>query len=178
MSPLERQTTTAYVAVGSNIEPETHIVAALDRLRDAVIVTGISTFYVTAPIDRPEQQDYLNGAVAVECPTGARALKYDTLRPIEAALGRVRSADRYAARTIDLDIMLFGDLTSREPGLALPDPDLRTRPFLLAAVAELAPGYIMPDTGEPLAVLLGNAGRAQLKPAVAFTRSLRERFGL
>lgn len=175
---LEAQTTTAYIAVGSNIEPELHIPAALDRLRAAAPLTGISTFYVTAPIARPEQRDYLNGAVAVECSVAPRVFKFEVLRPIEAALGRRRSADRYAARTIDLDIALFGHIVLHEPDLVLPDPDLRSRPFLVAALIELVPECVLPDTREPLAALLSDADRDQLRPAVVFTRNLRERFGL
>ncbi|HNR32129.1 MAG TPA: 2-amino-4-hydroxy-6-hydroxymethyldihydropteridine diphosphokinase [Candidatus Hydrogenedentes bacterium] len=167
-----------FVSVGANIEPERHIPAALDLLREAVPITAISTFYVTAPIGAPEQADYLNGVVAVECTAAPRAFKFETLRAIEAALGRVRTADRFAARTIDLDIALFGDTVLREPDLEIPDPDLRSRPFLVAAILELAPVYRLPDSGAPLAALLHDADRACLRPAVAFTRNLRERFGV
>ena len=98
----------------------------------------------------PDQAVFLNGVWRVETALTARQLKFDVLRPIEAQLGRVRGEDAYAARTIDLDVLLFGDLVSDEVGLCVPDPDIRTRAFILIPLLELDPALTLPDTGEPL----------------------------
>lgn len=168
---------TAYIAVGSNIDPEANIPAALDLLAARVRITGVSTFFRTAPIGRPEQGAYLNGMMRVECGIAARALKFEVLRGIESALGRVRSADKYAAREIDLDLALFGDAVIEEEDLQVPERDLRARPFLAAALAELAPELRMPDTGETVSALFTQMQYNELEPAWEFTQRLRERFG-
>lgn len=170
--------TTAYVAIGSNISPERNITAALERLQKQTGLTDISRFYKTTAINRPEQPDYLNGMARVECVQTPRMLKYDVLRAIEEELGRRRTDDRFAPRTIDLDLTIFGNLLSQEDGLVLPDPDLRARPFMLAALLDLCPDMILPDTGEPITSLLNDDERRSLRPAAAFTRQLRERLGL
>lgn len=164
----------AFIAVGSNIEPEQNLLTALDRLKAKVPVKAVSTVYRTEPVGRPEQPSFLNGVWKILTPLPPRALKFDVLRPLEAALGRVRSEDRYAPRTIDLDILLYGNAVIREPGLEIPDPDLCRRPFLAAGVLELAPGLVLPDTGEPLHELM-RVQTAELKPAVDFTNRLRDR---
>jgi len=164
----------AFIAVGSNIEPEQHLLTALDRLKEKVPVTAVSTVYRTEPVGRPEQPGYLNSIWKILTSESPRALKFDVLRPLEAALGRVRSEDRYAPRTIDLDILLYGNAVIRERGLEIPDPDLRRRPFLAAGVLELAPGLVLPDTGEALLELV-KVQAAELKPAVEFTKRLRDR---
>jgi len=116
-----------YLAVGANLEPWKNIPAALARLAESMAITGVSTFYCTPALNRPEQPDYLNGVVAVACSMTPRSLKFEILRPIEVLLGRTRSADKYAARPIDLDILIFGDLIVNEPDLRIPDPDLSER---------------------------------------------------
>jgi 2-amino-4-hydroxy-6-hydroxymethyldihydropteridine diphosphokinase len=165
----------AYVAVGSNIRPEEHIPAALDRLQRALRVTASSTFYRTAALDRPADPDFLNGVWRVETDLAPRSLKDNVLRCIENELGRVRSPDRYAPRTLDLDLLLHGNAVIAEPGLRLPDPDIRTRAFLAVPLLELAPALVLPDTGEPLASLPVARARTALAPDERLTKLLRER---
>ncbi len=162
----------AYIAVGSNIEPQRNISAALALLRNHVQVTAISTFYRTAAIDRPDQPDFLNGVFAIRTAAGPRALKFDILRGIENQLGRVRSADKYAARTIDLDVILYGQEVRDEPDLRLPDKDIN-RPFVGLAVLELAPNLILPDSRRPLASIFSSRDMETLHPMVDFTRQLK-----
>lgn len=162
-----------FLAVGSNIEPEEHIPAALRRLGRSERVTGISTFYCTAAIGRPEQPAFLNGVWRIETTTAPRALKFDVLRSIEAELGRIRDRDKYAPRTIDLDILLYGDLVMVEADLRIPDPDLRSRPFLAVPLLELVPNLVLPDTGEPLSAIVKGQDISELEPAEAFTEHLR-----
>lgn len=174
--PVPDEVVSAYVAVGSNIEPERHITEAVRMLSEIMPVTGISTFYITRPIDRPEQADYWNGMVRVRWTQTARALKYDVLRPIESALGRVRGPDKYAARTMDLDVAVLGDMVVDEPDLTIPDPDLLQRPFLAAALLDLEPDFVVPGTGAALKDLVNTDALRGLKPVKAFSELLKERF--
>ncbi len=164
------------IAAASNIDPENNIVRAFALLHDVAPIQRASVFFRTKPINRPEQADYLNGAVAVSYVGSARTLKYDVLRPIEAALGRVRGDDAYAARPIDLDIALFGALVIDEEGLSIPDPDIRRRPFLAAALLDLVPDLRMPDTGALLKDCINKDELRRLTPDTAFSTLLQERF--
>ncbi|MBM3240842.1 2-amino-4-hydroxy-6-hydroxymethyldihydropteridine diphosphokinase [Candidatus Poribacteria bacterium] len=168
----------AYIAVGSNIEPEKNILNALGILKRYVRVKASSTFYRTMPLGRPEQAVFLNGVWHIETVKTARALKFDLLRRIEAELGRVRTDDKYAARTIDLDIAVYGDEVINEPDIHLPDPDIRHRPFIAIPLLELAPALALPDTGEQLSSLPVTQDRTGLEPLDVFTASLRERIKL
>jgi len=144
---------TAYIAVGSNIGPEKNVPIAVDLLREKVEVVAVSNFYRTKALHRPEQADYRNGVVAVRTSMTARELKDEILRPIEEILDRQRSEDKYAPRTVDLDLILYGDEVIRETGLNLPDDDLRERPFIAVPLLELAPELVLPDDGTRLADL-------------------------
>jgi dihydroneopterin aldolase/2-amino-4-hydroxy-6-hydroxymethyldihydropteridine diphosphokinase len=141
----------AYVAVGSNIEPENNIPHALLELKTHVIISAISNFYRTSPVGRRNQPDFINGALKIHTDRSPRELKYDILRKIEEKLGRVRSDDKFAPRTIDLDLILYGGLVIDEPGLCLPDPSIRLYPFVAIPLTEVAPELILPDTKTPLA---------------------------
>ncbi len=149
----DAETVRAFVAVGSNIDPEVNIVRALDLLMERVRVTATSKFYRTAPIGRPQQAEYANGVWSIETDVGPHGLKNGMLRPIEARLGRGRSSDKYAPRQIDLDVVLYNDAVIDGPDLVLPDPDIRRRAFLVVPLLELAPEMVLPDTRESLASL-------------------------
>jgi 2-amino-4-hydroxy-6-hydroxymethyldihydropteridine diphosphokinase len=165
----------AYISVGSNIEPEKNIPEALEKLKKYVRVKATSTFYRTMPIGRPEHSAFLNGAWQIDAEQTARELKFHVLRQIEAELGRVRTEDKYAPRTIDLDIVLYGDMVIDEPGLCVPDPDIRQRAFIAVPLLELAPRLVLPDTGELLSSLDIVKATQDLEPVYDFTGSLRER---
>ncbi len=170
--------TRVYIGVGSNIEAERNVPKALERLHAVMPLCGISPFFVTPPIGRPEQDDYYNGVVASETEMPPRELKFEVLRGVEAALGRVRGADKYAARTIDFDVLLCGQAVISEPGLVIPDPDLTARPFLAVALLALWPEAVLPDTGQPLRDHVDENAAATLKPAPGFAEALEERLGL
>jgi len=165
-----------YVSVAGNIDPEQHLPAALEDLHAAARIRAVSTFYRTPALGRPEQPDYLNGVVAVETALPPRALKFGLLRGIEAAHGRVRTADTWAARTVDLDILVYGAELIEEEGLRLPDPDLGARAFLAVALEELAPGITPPGWPRPLSESIDGAEAEALVSVSAFTAYLRERF--
>ncbi|NLE58671.1 MAG: 2-amino-4-hydroxy-6-hydroxymethyldihydropteridine diphosphokinase [Planctomycetes bacterium] len=164
----------AFIAVGSNIEPERNVARALQFLQQQVRVAASSTFYWTTPVGRLDQPRFLNGVWRVETCLSPSSLKFDVLRDIESKLGRVRTMDKYAPRTIDLDVLLHGRVVLSDPDLQIPDPDIRERPFIVVPLLELAPDLTMPDTGEPIAALVDNRTWARLEPAEAVTERLRQ----
>jgi len=167
-----------YIGVGSNIDPERNIPAALRLLRDAGAILGaISNFYRTAPLGSPGAPPFHNGVLRIETRLAPRALKFDVLRPIEDALGRQRSADKNAPRPIDLDLLLYGDRVIDEPGLRIPDLEILERPFLAIALHELAPDLVVPGAGRRLSDSLP-ARPADMIPLLDFTRRLREESGI
>ena len=164
---------TVYIAVGSNIDPERHVLAALQRLQTRIEVTAASTFFLTAPLDRPEQEPFVNGVLQARTGRPARALKFEVLRAIEADLGRRRTRDPSASREIDLDLVLYGDLVLCEPDLQVPDPDLRQRSFVAVPLLELCPDLVLPDTGERLGDLEVATAWDGLQPLPELTAGLR-----
>ena len=166
-----------FIGAGSNIEPEKHILLALDRLVGTTSVTGVSMFYWSDPLGRPKQPRFLNGVFRIETALAAMPLKFDLLRGIETDLGRERTPDRYAARTIDLDILLYDREVIDEPDLKIPDPDITERPFVAVPLLDLDPALVMPGTGKRLSSLVSPEGSRALIPAEAFTGRLRARIG-
>jgi len=163
----------AFIAVGSNIEPAENVRAAVRLLAARVRVEGISTVYQTEPLGRPEQESYYNCVVEVATDLGPRELKWSVLRPIEERLGRVRGEDRYAARTIDLDVIVYGEAAFEEEGLTLPDPEILRRPFLAVPLAELAPGLSLPGLGVTAEEAAERLPREGMRPLDGYTESLR-----
>ena len=119
--------TRAFIGIGSNIAPEENIRKALRQLGQPTRLVSISTFYRVPAIDRPEEPAFYNGVVAIDTDLPPARLKSEVLRPIEAALGRHRSTDKYASRTIDLDLLLYGDYVVSTGDLSLPHPEILKR---------------------------------------------------
>lgn len=163
-----------YVGVGSNIDPHRNIPSALTRLAEQVTVTAVSTFYRTVPLDRPDQPLYANGVFGVETLLEPRQFK-QLLCAVEVTLGRRRGGDRHAPRTIDLDLLLLGDLVLDDDRFRLPDPDICRRPFISTPLMELAPELRLPDTGERLADLAPRP--SALTPDAPLTAALRAALG-
>lgn len=139
----------AFIALGSNIEPEKYLPLAIARLEILGRRLAVSSVYQNPALGPEPRPDFLNAAALVESelpPLEIRSL----LRSIETELGRVRSDDKYAPRRIDLDLCLLGGTILNTPELILPDPDLLTRAFLAVTMAELSPGFPHPITKEPL----------------------------
>nr|WP_202630716.1 MULTISPECIES: 2-amino-4-hydroxy-6-hydroxymethyldihydropteridine diphosphokinase [Cronobacter] len=145
----------AFIALGSNLaEPLSQVnnaLAALARIPGSRVV-ATSSFYRTPPLGPQDQPDYLNAAVALETTLSAEALLDNTQR-IELEQGRVRKAERWGPRTLDLDIMLFGDATINTERLIVPHYDMKNRAFMLLPLSEIAPALRFPD-GERLADVL------------------------
>ena len=148
--------TTAFVGIGSNLgEPESQIAVALEQLaaEDGIEVVAVSTLRETEPVGYLDQPSFLNGAAQLETALPPREL-LERLLEIESRLGRVRGAGpRFGLRTIDLDLLLYGDEIIDEPGLTVPHPRLWERRFVLEPLAELAPGLDIPGLGPVQALL-------------------------
>ncbi len=141
--------TRAYVGLGANLgDREAMLRSAVEQLRaePGVRVTAVSTFLDTAPVGIVDQPRFLNAAAAVETDLGAREL-LDGLLGIERRLGRNRAGPRFGPRTIDLDLLLYGDEQIDEPGLQVPHPRLHERLFALEPLAELDPDLVVPGRG-------------------------------
>jgi 2-amino-4-hydroxy-6-hydroxymethyldihydropteridine diphosphokinase len=147
--------TRAYVGLGANLGPrEVTLLRAVDLLaaEAGVEVLEVSGLRETAPVGNVYQPEFLNGAVAVETSLSAREL-LDALLRVERELGRVRDGTQWGPRTIDLDLLVYGDEIIDEPELRVPHPRLHERRFALEPLAELEPELRVPGRG-PISELL------------------------
>ena len=143
--------TRAYVGVGANLgDREATIRAAIDALPGIV---GVSELRETDPVGVVDQPAFLNGAVALETELAPREL-LDALLAVERDLGRERR-ERWGPRTIDLDLLLYGDETIDEPGLTVPHPRLHERRFALEPLLDLDPEVAIPGRGRVIDLLTG-----------------------
>jgi 2-amino-4-hydroxy-6-hydroxymethyldihydropteridine diphosphokinase len=135
--------TLAYIGVGSNLgDRDATIRAAVEALPGVVAVSKLRE---TDPVGVTEQPAFLNGAVVLETHLSAREL-LELLLGVERSLGRERR-ERWGPRTIDLDLLLYGDEMIDEPGLTVPHPRLHERRFALEPLVELDPGLAVPGRG-------------------------------
>jgi 2-amino-4-hydroxy-6-hydroxymethyldihydropteridine diphosphokinase len=150
----------AFVGIGANLgDREANIRRAVELLGeiDGIEVVAVSALRETKPWGPIEQPAFVNGAVAVETALEPSELLM-ALLDVERLLGRVRSGERWGPRTIDLDLLLYGERIVDEPGLTLPHPRLHERRFALEPLAELAPDAFVPGRGS-VAELLAALGR-------------------
>lgn len=148
---------TVYIALGSNLgDRAAYLRAALDRLRATVQVTAVSPVYETDPVGYAEQGPFLNAVVAGTTTSTPRGL-LRALQAIERAAGRARSFPN-APRTLDLDLLGYGTLALDTPDLTVPHPRLHERAFVLAPLADIAPGLVLPGRGGTVAALLADLG--------------------
>ncbi len=128
---------TVYLNLGSNLERERHLRDGLDRLLAEHDSLAVSSVYESAAIGF-EGPPFYNLCVSLETGLGVAAM-LDGLRAIEAASGRVRDGPRFSDRTLDIDLLLYGDLTGDCDGVRLPRADIVEHAFVLAPLAEIAP---------------------------------------
>jgi 2-amino-4-hydroxy-6-hydroxymethyldihydropteridine diphosphokinase len=136
----------AFLGLGSNLGDRlTNLQAAVDALQvePGLRVTASSRVWETVPVGGPPQPDYLNAVIRIETDLSARDL-LDTGRRVEARLGRVRT-ERWGARTIDIDVLLFDEEVIEESDLVVPHPRLSQRAFVLLPLLEVTPDPILPD---------------------------------
>jgi 2-amino-4-hydroxy-6-hydroxymethyldihydropteridine diphosphokinase len=136
--------TRAYVGLGANLGDRE---ASISRAAELIGAERLSTIRETEPWGYADQPAFLNAVAEVETDLYARAL-LDRLLDIERLLGRERGAGpRYGPRTIDLDLLLYGEEVVDEPGLTVPHPHLHERAFVLEPLAELDAGIVVPGRG-------------------------------
>jgi 2-amino-4-hydroxy-6-hydroxymethyldihydropteridine diphosphokinase len=201
----------AFIGLGSNIDPTRNVFSALEILSQepGIDLRGISTIYRTRALPPPglpdgsatAEPDYLNGVLELHTTLEPETLSL-RLFEVEKALGRARTQDKHAPRTMDLDLLLYLP-SDREPGdgdglpgsagdpgvksRPLPGwgpgtpptalhPDVRTRPFVAIPLLELAPDLRLPPDGVPLRTVVASLHGALEQPDVGLTRKLRARF--
>ena len=142
------------IALGSNLGDRDRLLkSAVAAVGEAITGLRVSSWHQTAPVGvAGPQPDFLNGAAVGTTVLSAREL-LDRLLAIEQTFGRERPFPG-AARTLDLDLILYGDAVLDEPGLIVPHPRFRERRFVLAPLAEIAPDWVDPVTGKTVGELL------------------------
>ena len=147
--------TRAYVGLGSNMgDRERMLWSAVHMLAFSpeVEVVAVSSVRETDPVGLADQPRFLNAAVALDTELEPRAL-LELLMAVERELGRTRDGPRFGPRTIDLDLLLYGDEVVDEPGLTVPHPRLHERRFVLEPLAELNDELTVPEKGAVQALL-------------------------
>ena len=151
-----------FVLLGSNIDKEKNLPAAARLLADCCQVTAFSRVFETAPVGLADQPHFLNAAALVETRLGAAEFREKVLSRIERELGRVRTSDKNAPRTIDADIVLFNQAVfDLDEDHHIPDPDLLKFPHVAIPVADLSPDMLHPESGERLAEIAARLVRQQ-----------------
>jgi 2-amino-4-hydroxy-6-hydroxymethyldihydropteridine diphosphokinase len=146
-------TVTSAIALGSNLGDSLNTLESALAMLDAtpgIQLVARSAWYQTTAVG-PPQPDYLNGCVLLNVTLSPKAL-LDILLQTEAKFGRVRR-ERHDARTLDLDLLLFGDLVLDTPQLQIPHPRMTERAFVLVPLTEIAPNWVEPVSGKPIATL-------------------------
>lgn len=147
-----------YIAAGSNIEPERHLAMAVRELERQFPDVRFSPWYRNRAVGF-EGEDFINFVAGF--PTGRAVMEVlGALHAIEALCGRPRQAPRWAPRSMDLDVLLYGDLMCQEPHLTLPRPDLLKRAYMLGPLAALAPDLVHPTASLTIGELWRRFDRA------------------
>lgn len=140
------------MSIGSNVEPERHVALALAGLRERFGEIEISPVYRTAAVGF-EGDDFLNLVIAFDTDRSVESIDSE-LDGIESAAGRSRNAARYAPRTLDLDLLLFGDAVIQRDGLRIPRKELVKYAFMLKPLVDIAGERKHPQEGRSFAELL------------------------
>ncbi len=141
----------AYLCLGSNIQPETHLRRALSSLKERGQVPAVSSAWETHAVGAPGSPNFLNACALLLTPYSPDEILENVIRPIETSLGRIRSEDKNTPRPIDIDLVLFDDQPLRL--------EYWQEAFMLVPLAELIPQFIQPLTGQSLAVEAEKARR-------------------
>lgn len=157
---------TVYIALGSNlknpVQQITNAIAALQNLPHTQFILA-SQLYSSAPLGPQEQADFINAVATLQTTLTAPVLLQHLLT-IENQQGRKRDGVRWGARTLDLDLLLYGNEIINTPELTVPHPGIKTREFVLYPLAEIAPDLVLP-TGETVGDLLAQCPKIAVKLA-------------
>ena len=162
---------TAYLSLGSNLgDREAHLRDAISRLGSEGRVAAVSSFYETEPVEVTTQPWFLNCAIALETPKTPEVLMASILR-IEQGMGRKREQKK-GPRTIDIDILLFGNAVIATPKLTVPHPAMQERRFVLEPLAEIRPEALHPRFNKTVLELLaalppGQEVRRKIQPGIS-----------
>jgi len=155
----------AYIGIGSNLDaPRRQVESALQSLRQVPQSTWVaqSPLYRSKPVGPQDQPDYVNAAAAIDTELEAEAL-LDALQEIENRHGRRRDGQRWGARTLDLDILLYGDQCISTERLHVPHPEMHRRGFVLKPLHDIEPSLMIPGVGG-LEDLLARVSTTDLEP--------------
>lgn len=145
----------AYIGLGGNLaDPVQQVISALDELGSIPQsqLAGCSCLYRSAPIGPRDQPDYINAVAAIDTPLDAKILLH-YLQEIERRHGRVRDGERWGPRTLDLDLLLYGNEIFSDGELTLPHPRAHQRAFVLVPLYSIAPDVMIPGKGKVVDLL-------------------------
>jgi len=145
-----RHASPVYVSIGSNIDAEHNMPRAVGLLAARCRVEAVSPVYESKPVDGSPQPCYLDAVVRASTTLAPRVFRERVLRPIEAEMGRVRSGDRFAPRTIDLDLLLYGDRVQMDGDLIVPAEEISQYAHVAVPLADLAPALWHPERDETM----------------------------
>ncbi len=166
---ISKESNRVFISLGSNIEPEKNIRQGVALLATLCQIDKVSPVYLTSPVGLAEQPDFYNAAAIIRTHMSAAALKQDVLSSIESTLGRTRVEDKNAPRTLDLDIVLFNYEVLDLNGRHIPDPDLLKYGHLAVPMADVAPYYVHPETGQTLMEIAAVCAKNNIKLLDTFT---------
>lgn len=161
--PARARGTRVTIALGSNLGQRLeNLQGGLDALFDApgLALVAVSPVYQTAPVGGPQQPDYLNAVLIATTTLPAHAV-LERCQGVEAVFGRVRD-EAWGPRTLDLDIIVYGDVVSDDPELTLPHPRAHERAFVLAPWHDIDPDAEIPSWGQ-VSDLLAKVGSADIQ---------------
>lgn len=137
-----------FISLGSNINPLENLNSALHYLKEEFGKIKTSNFYrspaILGPANKERQSNYLNAAILTESDLDCDFVKFNILRKIEDKLHRIRTDEKFAARTIDLDISLYGSIIKDTENIVIPDPDIMTQAHIVYPLCDLDPNFIHP----------------------------------
>lgn len=155
----------AYIAIGSNLDnPVYQVRSALKSLHNITKsrINKISKLYQTPPLGPSGQQDYINAVISLETQLNAHDLLTELWR-IENEHGRIRTTKRWDSRVLDLDLILFDNLSINTPQLTVPHPEFHKRAFVLVPLSDIAPDLVVPS-GKKLSELIDALPESKLSP--------------